>query len=150
MATESAQPSIWTLLLTSVLPMILGGMGWIIITGLQKDLSERKEDVDKINRDMAPLLTLYAQHKSDEDRFNSFQTQIDGKLNTGIFTVSDKATADRITALELSDASASVEALHQLHSLEEKIVSREENVVHWAATDALTLRVNSLADKMCK
>lgn len=118
------------------------------MTPLEDRLGSVDKHLDKIDTTMAPLLTLYAQHKADEDRFTSFQIQIDQKLDKNVFEVSRNANIDRISALVVTDNKAMDEILHQVHDLENKIVSREENVVHWNATDALALRVNALADKV--
>jgi hypothetical protein len=75
---------------------------------------------------MTPLLTLYAQHTSDLDKF--------------------KSVDDRITALIDTDDKSRGETLHQVHDLEGKIVGREENTIHWEQINALTLRVNALSE----
>lgn len=124
-------------------------LGGAALIPIDQRLDKAESDAKDMRATLAPLLTLYAQHKADEDRFTSFQIQIDEKLDKNVFEMSRNAIVDRIAALVVTDNKAMDETLHQVHDLEGRIVSREENVVHWNATDALALRVNALADR-CK
>lgn len=129
------------------------GLVWTLGGAALAPIDQRLDKIEVDSKDMrttlTPLLTLYAQHQADEDRFTNFQIQIDGKLDKNVFDMSRNSIIDRIAALVVTDNKAMDETLHQVHDLESKIVSREENVVHWNATDALTLRVNALAER-CK
>jgi hypothetical protein len=149
-----APASVWTVLssaaaVLAVMLVIVGGVGSIIIGGLEKDLAERKNDIDKINLTMAPLLTLYAQHTSDKEAAATLQKQVDSKLDKDIYEAFLATSNSRITTLETTDKQSLDEALHQIHDLEGNIVTRAENVFHWNAVDALTLRMNGLTDKAC-
>jgi hypothetical protein len=152
-ADRPAGTSFWSILgscaaTLGVALAVFAGVGGLTMGPVDSELIALHRQIDRIDVTMAPLLTLYAQHKSDEDRFTSFQIQIDQKLDKNVFEMSRTSIADRIGELVATDNKAMDEALHQVHDLEGKIVSREENVVHWNATDALALRVNTLADKL--
>ena len=75
------------------------------------------------------------------------QKTIDGKMDRNVFDLYAATNGARISALIETNNAAIAETLHQVHDLEAKIVSRDENTVHWAAVDALTLRVNELSEK---
>jgi len=116
---------------TSALPLVGVGVATfmasvslvgIILAPIINDIKDVKDNV----KTMTPLLTLYAQHTSDLDRFKSIE--------------------DRITSLIATDDAARNELLHQVHDLESKIVGREENTIHWEQINALTLRVNALSE----
>lgn len=128
---------------------LIGGYVTIILTPVNASISELKADVRDMNTTLAPLLTLYAQHKSDEGLFSSLQSQLDKKLEKEVFATSHDALEDRVSALISTNNAALAEISHQVHDLEAKIVSREENTVHWNATEALALRVNALSDRQC-
>ena len=128
---------------------IVGGVGNLTISPIEAHLNAIDRDTEKINLTMAPLLTLYAQHKADEDRFTGFQTAIDKKMDANVQSVFADLITTRVAALVLTNDAALAEVREQIHALEAKIVSRDENVVHWNATDALALRVNGLADRIC-
>lgn len=128
---------------------IFAGVGTLSLGPIQADLVSLHHDVEHINTTMSPLLTLYAQHKADEDRFVSFQAAIDAKMDKNVYDVFSTMVTERIADLAKTNNAALGEAVHQIHDLEGSIVSRSENQVHWNATDALTLRVNALADRKC-
>jgi hypothetical protein len=126
---------------------LIGSYVTIVLAPQIQAIKDLKDDSRDIRLTMAPLLTLYAQHKSDEDRFLSFQTQIDKKLDSNIHDLFATSTNDRLNTLVITDDKSRDEILHQVHDLENKIVSREENTIHWRTVDALVLRVNALAEK---
>jgi hypothetical protein len=125
---------------------LVGSYVTIILNPINQDILELKRDIANINTTMAPLLTLYAQHKSDEERFTSFQSQIDTKMDKNVHEVFATMLTTRLDSLVLTDTERVNEIQHQVHDLESSIVSRQENTVHWAATDALALRVNALGE----
>jgi hypothetical protein len=129
---------------------VFAGVGSLTLTPIAEHLAALDRADEKINLTMAPLLTLYAQHKADEDRFVGFQIAIDGKLGKDVFEMSRNGLVARIDTLVSTDDKARDEVLAQVHRLEDTIVTRQENVVHWNATDALALRVNELAGRQCK
>jgi hypothetical protein len=129
--------------------VIVGGVGTLTVSPRDEAIVELKADIKDIRLTMAPLLTLYAQHKSDEDRFLSFQTQIDTKVDKGAYGMFDRMITGRIDALIETDNKSRDEILHQVHDLEGGIVPRSENITHWDAVAALTLRVNALSERQC-
>jgi hypothetical protein len=124
-------------------------MGGSALAPIESNITKIERRLDDIDVRMATLLTLNAQVKAYDSQFTRLQVEIDEKLDRNVFDMSRGALADRIATLVATDDKAMDETLHQVHDLEERIVSREENVVHWNATDALALRVNALAER-CK
>lgn len=140
--------------------VLVGGAATMVLSPINAALADRQAGIADINLKMAPLLTLNtqqdanlraakAQHEADAEQIKTLQAEIDKKLDANVYDLFARTIGERITAAEKTISDASTETLHQVHDLENKIVSREENTVHWAATDALTLRVNELS-KTCK
>ena len=150
---QRSESSFWTILAACAttffgVTALVGVVGKLVIDPITEQIIEIKQDLREIRVTMAPLLTLYAQHKSDDERFLSLQTQIDTKQDKTVFDASYKSLAERIASLVITDDKSRDEILGQLHRLEDTIVTRQENAVHWGQTDALVLRVNALADKV--
>ena len=143
----------WTILVAcATTGAVVGGMFWgllqLTIGPIKDDLAQAHREIDKINLTMSPLLTLYAQHAADEDKFISLQKQLDGKLDLNVHNSIAESEKQARAALVETSNKALDEISHQVHDLETKIVSREENVVHWDATNRLEMRLNQLADRV--
>jgi hypothetical protein len=123
--------------LIAVVLTIVGGVGSIILGNLNARIDDLKSASADLNIRMAPLLTLYAQHQSDKEQAASMLIAIDRKLNVDLFA-----------AFKVSEDARNAEMVAQVHRLEDTIVTRAENQVHWGLADALTIRVNDLA-KSC-
>jgi hypothetical protein len=154
-ANEPSQPtvSLWPAVgaaaaLVAVVLTIVGGVGSIILGNLNARLEDSKAANADLNLRMAPLLTLYAQHQSDKEQAASMVVAIDGKVGLAEYRGFDRMISDRLTAAEASSAARNEEVVQQLHRLEDTLVTRAENQVHWGIVDALTIRVNDLA-KSC-
>jgi len=147
----------WTILVAcATTGAVVGGMFWGLLQltigpireHQQDDLAQAHKEIDKINLTMSPLLTLYAQHAADEEKFQSLQKQLDGKLDLNVHNgLAEAEKQDRATLLDTTNKTLD-EIRHQIHELENKIVSREENVVHWDYTARLEARLNQLADRV--
>jgi hypothetical protein len=127
MAETPPVVSIWSAITSSapVLAIILfiaGGFMGLVVTNEESEIKGLVARIEKLENEKVAKETLTA-------------------LNTSI--------SDRITQLAHDHDGSLAEALHQVHDLESKIVSRDENMVHWSATDALALRVATLSDRMC-
>ncbi len=124
---------------------VVGGVGGIIIGNEQSEIADLKAAVLDLNVRMAPLLTLYAQHASDAQLAAGMQKEIERKVDREVFVTFDRLISGRVTESDASAAARNGEVVDQLHKLENDIVTRAENMVHWQVVDALTLRVNDLS-----
>ena len=141
----------WTVLGPSaatiaVVLVIVGGVGKMALDPITGRLDKHDSTLEKMDHDMAPLLTLYAQHVSDLQVTRTMQDDIRNKLDVYLFE-QDKASIQR----QIS------EILGQIHKLEQDIVTRPENATHWTElgaridsvtrdVDALRLRVQTLSE----
>jgi hypothetical protein len=114
-------------------------MGGSALAPIENNIIKIEKRLDDIDVRMATLLTLDAQVKAYDSQFARLQVEIDEKLNRDVFDVSRTSILQRID--ELTNRQGIIES---------KLVPREENALHWLASDALTLRVNALADRQCK
>ena len=130
--------------MTAVLAVV-GGVGGIIIGNQEREIADIKGSIADLTVRMAPLLTLYAQHESDKEQASEIQREIEGKVEREVFVTFDRLITGRVTEMEASSAARNGEIVDQLHKLENDIVTRAENMVHWQSIDALTLRVNDLS-----
>ena len=112
--------------------VIAGGVGNLTVSPIDSHLTAVDHEIEKINLTMAPLLTLYAQHTSDLQVISGMQKQLDAKLDSNVYDVSNKAVEKEIAENNIIFSKTLEEITHQVHTLEDKIVSRAENSEHWA------------------
>lgn len=123
----------------SVSASLIGGIGSIVFSGLNQQITDLKADNKDMHLTLATLLTLNAQVKAYDAQFTRTQLDLNGKLDRDVFDTSRSSILQRIE--ELTNRQGVIES---------KLVPREENALHWLASDALTLRVNALSDRQCK
>lgn len=100
------------------------------VTPIEARIDAIDRRLDKIDETITAVLTLDAKHTAD---LFAMQKDIDSKLNTELFRTSregliKQADEDKSNVTRVMD-----ELSHQIHALEEKIVSRDENKEHWDA-----------------
>lgn len=118
---------------------LIGGVGSIVLSGLNQQIADLKIDNKDMHLTLATLLTLNAQVKAYDAQFTRDEVEIDAKLARDVFDTARGSILQRIEELTARQG-----------VIESKLVPREENALHWLANDALTLRVNALADRQCK
>ena len=150
--SSRAEPATtWTVISSSaaVLTVVLAVfvvVGGMAIAPINAALSERKSDIDKINLTMAPLLSLYAQHANDLERFKAIEDEQAKLLPRDVHSEFAAHMTDRISTVNADLLRDFDEITHQVHTLEGNIVNRSENEAHWAENAASILALNSRID----
>lgn len=157
---STASSNLWGNIISSVGVFVVtaGLLGtWVNqrVSPIEARIDAIDRRLDLMDQKMTPILTLEAQHNSDSSIMGSMQKEIENKVNSELFgtfrdTTIKQMETDKNNLLRLMD-----EISHQVHSLEGKIVSRDENKEHWDAEmsaredlnkrlDYLNTRINSL------
>lgn len=100
------------------------------VTPIEDRINAIDRRLDKIDETITSILTLDAKHTAD---LAAMQRGIDGKLDTELFRTSREGLLKQIDGDKSSVIRVMDELSHQIHVLEEKIVSRDENKEHWDA-----------------
>jgi len=123
----------------------IGGLQLAPISAFEADAKEHFKETDLR---MAPLLTLAAQIKSDDQNFERIQRELGEKTDRSVYLTEQAAQSKQIDDNKASTLRAAEELSHQVHDLEAKIVSRDENTQHWndinARIGTIEIRINAL------
>lgn len=144
-------PLAWPQIIGTFTTAVMGAVGIMTILGtltldpIRTFESDTKEHLREIDVRMAPLLTLAAQIKSDDAAFARLQAEVDAKLDTSAHVAYLQSTAKEIDDNKNSALRTNEEISHQVHDLESKIVSRDENTEHWIDINA---RITNLENRL--
>lgn len=143
----------------TVVLIICGGVGGLILSPIYtfeadikrqiKDESDNvKEQIKEINLRMAPLLTLAAQVKSDDQNFARIDGILGEKTDKNVYSAGLLTIAKEMEDNKTSTLRAAEELNHQVHALEDKILSRTDVMQHLADISARVqnneTRINAL------
>lgn len=153
MFTGSGQFNLTTFIsAVGVMLIIVGGVGKLVLDPRYEFERNTREELKELNIKMAPLLTLAAQIKSDDQNFDRIQRELGTKVEYNVYNTEVAAQNKQIEDNKTSTLRAAEELSHQVHVLEDKIVYRDENVQHWndiaARITALETRLNALVQSI--
>jgi chromosome segregation ATPase len=118
---------------------LVGGIGILALNPIREDVVKIETSIDKINMQMAPLLTVN-EHVADlNQQLLEIKKLIDQKLNKDIFDGKVFDTEKEIEDNKTSTLHTFEELSHQVHDLESNIVSKDWNKEHWDAVSAQIL-----------